>query len=63
MIASGAGYFAVNPAIHEDIYITIFFNSLKTIFENEQIKHVRSEYPFIVKINGRKGFGLILKPE
>jgi len=63
MIASGAGYFAVNPAIHEDIYNIVFLDSLKTIFENEHIKHVRSEYPFIVKINGRKGFGLILKPE
>ena len=31
MIASGAGYFAVNPAIHEDIYNIIFLDSLKTI--------------------------------
>ena len=40
-----------------------FLSHQTTLHETETIRHIRSDKPFIVKVDGRSGTGVILKPE
>lgn len=57
------GYFTVNPCTQDGIFNFTFLNRQKCMFENERIRHVRFAHPVSVLIDGKKGLGVILKPE
>ncbi len=60
----GSGYFAVNPYTNkDDLFDEDFLNKQKAVQETKYIRHVRFEKPVIVKINGKKKLGVVLKPE
>jgi len=59
----GVGYFTINPYLEEEgFFDEEFLNAQPAVFETQYIRHVRFEKPLIVKINGRKKMGVVMKP-
>ena len=58
----GVGYFTINPYINEGHYDVEFLNSVKAVFENKFVRHLRFEQPVVVKVDGRSSTGVIYKP-
>lgn len=56
------GYFTINPYIGDGSYDLEYLNSLPAVFEDENIRHIRLEEPFVVKIDGKKNRGVVFKP-
>lgn len=57
------GYFTINPYLKDGFYDLDFLNIQTPYFENEFIRHIRFENPIVIKIDGKRGKGLILKPK
>jgi len=58
----GAAYFTINPFLHEGTYDTEFLNAQPAIYESEFVRHVRFDKPMIMKVDGRKNKGVVMKP-
>lgn len=59
----GVAYFTINPFLKDGSYDTEFLNSQIAINETNYIRHVRFNKPMIIKVDGRKSKGVIMKPE
>ena len=60
----GVGYFTINSFIEgEGVFDEEFLRSRSAIFETEFLRHVRFTDPLIIKIDGKKGLGVVLKPK
>lgn len=60
----GVGYFSINPFLQNDgLFDEEYLNSQPAIYETEYLRHVRFPNPVIIKINGKKKIGVVLKPE
>ncbi|MEN9918177.1 MAG: hypothetical protein RL662_613 [Bacteroidota bacterium] len=60
----GVGYFTINSYLKDGGTFDIsFLNSQPAVFETQYIRHVRFDKPLLVKINGKKRQGVVLKPE
>ena len=58
----GVGYFTVNPFIKEDgIFDEDYLNSQPAVLETSYLRHIRFEQPLIIKIDGKKNIGIVLK--
>ncbi len=57
------GYFTINPYINEGHYDIEYLNKQKAVYEDQYIKHVRFNKPVVIKIDGSKKTGVVLKPE
>ena len=57
------GYFTINPFIKDGFYDIKFLEKQKAVYEDDFIRHVRFKSPIVVKIDGKKSLGVILKPE
>ncbi|MCF8298886.1 MAG: hypothetical protein K9J13_15160 [Saprospiraceae bacterium] len=55
------GYFTINPYVNDGFYDVDYLNTFKAEFENEFIRHIKFEKPLVIKIDGRKNKGVILK--
>jgi len=58
----GVGYFTVNSFIKDGVYDQRYLNNQEAIFETKYLRHVRFDNPLIVKIDGKKNIGVVLKP-
>ena len=58
----GAAYFTINPFLKEGTYDTEFLNAQPAIYESEFVRHVRFEKPIVIKVDGRKNKGVVMKP-
>ena len=58
----GVSYFTVNPFINDGTYDTDYLNNQPAVYESEHIRHVRFTKPIIVKVDGRKNNGVVMKP-
>ena len=59
----GVGYFTINSYIDDGgYYDEEFLNKQPAITETEYLRHVRFKAPLIVKIDGHKNLGVVLKP-
>ena len=58
----GVAYFTINPYINDGTYNIDYLNSEEAIYESEFIRHIRFKNPAVVKVDGRKKLGVILKP-
>ncbi len=56
------GYFTTNPYIGDGFTDTEFLSAASPFFEDEYIKHIRFSEPLVIKIDGRKKLGVIMKP-
>ena len=59
----GVGYFTVNPFIeYGGFFNQSFLDKQPALYETAYIRHIRFDTPFIIKINGRKKMGVVMKP-
>ena len=59
----GAGYFTINSFIEgEGIFDEAFLYSRPAVDETGFLRHVRFTNPLIIKIDGKKSLGVVLKP-
>lgn len=56
------GYFTINSFINDGYYNLEFLAQQPAVFENEYIRHVRFAKPTIIKIDGKRGKGVVLRP-
>lgn len=60
----GVGYFTINSfADNGDLFDEAFLNTQPAVKETNYVRHVRFEEPIVVKINGKKKLGVVMKPE
>ncbi len=59
----GVSYFTINPFQNDGTYDLDFLNAQEALFETKYIRHVRFTKPIVIKVDGRKNKGVILKPE
>lgn len=59
----GVGYFSINPFMPNDgMFDEEFLNRQPTIYESDYIRHVHFDKPAVIKINGKRKIGIVLKP-
>ena len=59
----GVGYFTINPYIEgEGIFDEDFLNSQPAVHETAFLRQVRFDKPVVIKIDGKKSLGVVLKP-
>ena len=58
----GVGYFTINPFNKDGWFDEDFLNAQTALHETEYLRHVRFEKPIVVKIDGKKSLGVVLKP-
>jgi CheY-like chemotaxis protein len=56
------GYFTVNPQAGEGVVDWDWLGALPARAESESVRHLRLDEPVVVKMNGTKNEGIILKP-
>ncbi len=56
------GYFTVNPEAGDGILDWDWLNEQPALDEEDCVRHVRLQRPLVVKMSGKKGEGVILKP-
>jgi len=59
----GVGYFTINSFMNDGIYDQDFLNEKEPAFETKYLRHVHFDKPLIVKIDGMKNVGVVMKPE
>jgi len=62
LTAFKVGYFTINPFLDEGFIDFKFLSAIEPVFEDTFIRHVRFPEPLIIKIDGRKKIGVIMKP-
>ncbi len=59
----GVGYFTINPFLEEGgSFDEEFLNLQPAVFETDFIRHVHFDKPLVIKINGKKKMGVVMKP-
>lgn len=58
----GVVFFTINPYQKDGWYDTQFLNDQPATFETDFIRHVQFNEPLVIKVDGRKNVGVILKP-
>ncbi|GHT29138.1 phosphoenolpyruvate synthase [Bacteroidia bacterium] len=59
----GVGYFTINPFKNDGSYDEAFLNDQPAEMETEFIRHVRFANPFLIKMDGKKSIGVVLKSD
>lgn len=60
----GVGYFTINSYLKNDgVFHEAYLSEFPAQFESKYIRHIRFTEPLMVKINGKKKMGVVLKPE
>ncbi len=57
------GYFTINPYLKEGHYDVEFLNNQLAAYEDDLVRHIHFEQPVVIKIDGSKKTGIVLKPE
>ncbi len=57
----GVGYFTVNPYRADGVFDETWLNALPAELETEHLRLVRSDSPFIIKMDGRHSHGVVMK--
>ena len=61
LTSNGVGYFTVNPS-KNDCFDESFLNEQPAKYESEFLRLVHFDSPVIIKMDGKKSIGIILKP-
>ena len=59
----GVGYFTINPHSDDGIYNVGYLDSLPAVYESDRIRVVSFDHPLTVAIDGRKGAGVVFRPD
>lgn len=57
----GVGYFTINPYLSDGFFDEAFLNAQPAVEETEYLRHVRFAQALTVKIDGKKGLGVVMK--
>ncbi|MDR0660701.1 MAG: phosphoenolpyruvate synthase [Prevotellaceae bacterium] len=57
------GYFTINPYMDDGFYDLNFLKEQPTLFETKYLRHVRFTKPIVIKMDGKKSIGVVLKPK
>jgi len=57
----GVGYFTINPYINDGFFDENFLNSLPSTTETAHLRHVHFPKPIEIKIDGKKGIGVVMR--
>ncbi len=55
------GYFTINPFIDDGFYDLSYLEKFDAVYEDEFIRHIRFEDPVVIKIDGKKKLGVVMK--
>jgi hypothetical protein len=55
------GYFTLNPFINDGFYDIEYLSQFTAQYEDEYIRHIRFDEPLIIKIDGKKKMGVVMK--
>lgn len=58
----GVGYFTVNPYNGDGWFDEAFLNSMPAVEETQHLRHVHFDKPLVIKMDGKKSLGVVLKP-
>ncbi len=58
----GVAYFTINPFQQDGSFDTEFLNAQTAQYESEYVRHIHFEKPMIMKVDGRKNKGVVMKP-
>ncbi|MCC8186687.1 MAG: phosphoenolpyruvate synthase [Bacteroides sp.] len=58
----GVGYFTINAFMQDGVYDQAFLDAQPAVEETEFLRHVSFESPLIVKMDGKKKLGVVMKP-
>jgi CheY-like chemotaxis protein len=58
----GVGYFTINPYLQDGVFDEVFLNEQPAVEETPFLRHVRFKKPVLIKIDGKKNIGLVMKP-
>jgi len=58
----GVGYFTVNAFRKDGVYDQEYLDSLPAVEETPYLRHVHFDAPLVVKMDGRKNWGVVMKP-
>lgn len=58
----GVGYFTVNPFKNDGWFDEKFLDAQPAVEETEYLRHVRFKKPLIIKMDGKKSLGVVMKP-
>lgn len=59
----GVGYFTINAYRGEGIYCQEWLDAQPAVEETEHLRHVHFDEPIIIKLDGKKKVGVVLRPE
>lgn len=62
LTANNTGYFTVNPELGDGFIDWDWLSAQPVVEEKSCVKHVRFRDPILIKMNGRRNEGVILKP-
>ena len=62
MTSLGVGYFTVNPYRGEGYFDEKFLEMQPSVAETEFIRVIHFDSPIVVKMDGKKGIGVVMKP-
>lgn len=58
----GVGYFTINPFKGDGWFDEEYLNSLPAAEETEFLRHVHFDQPIVIKMDGKRSLGVVLKP-
>lgn len=58
----GVGYFTINPFKGEGWFDEDYLNQLPAVEETEYLRHVRLHAPIVIKMDGKRSLGVVMKP-
>jgi hypothetical protein len=59
----GVGYFTINAFRGEGIYRQDWLDSLPAVEETKYLRRIHFEHPLVVKMDGKKKIGVVMKPQ
>ncbi|MCF8373579.1 MAG: phosphoenolpyruvate synthase [Bacteroidales bacterium] len=57
------GYFTINPFTNDGYYDLEFLSESKAVYEDEFVRHIEFMQPVVIKIDGQKNIGMVMKPK
>lgn len=59
----GVGYFTINPFKGDGWFDEGYLNALPAVEDTEYLRHIHFDKPIVIKMDGKKSLGVVLKPE
>ena len=58
----GVGYFTINPFKGDGLFDEACLNAMPAVTETEYLRHVHFDHPIVIKMDGKRSLGVVMKP-